>query len=194
MEGAALDSSFSWIPAPHLLLAYSIFFAYGWLLYGQRQKVNMFQHHWRVYLVSGLAVFTLYFFAAIAPPFTELSQAYLPAKALAALVIWLMIFASIGFFERFLSKPNLLVRYLSDASYWMYLIHLPVVLVLVKLVAPLPLSAFIKFTIVLSGTLFFSLLTYYLFVRSTAIGALLSGRKYPRSLPIVKEEPQPAAV
>lgn len=194
MAGSTLDSSFSWIPAPHLLLAYGVFFAYGWLLYRQRQGLKRFQHHWKMYLLSGLSVFTLYFFVAMASPFTGLADIHLPAKALAALIIWLMIYASIGLFERFLSKPNPYIRYLSDASYWMYLLHLPVVLVLVKLVAPLSLSAFIKFSIVLSGTFIFSLLTYYLFIRSTAIGALLNGRRYTRALPQLTKELLKASV
>jgi hypothetical protein len=65
----------------------------------------------------------------------------------------------------------------------MYLIHLPVVVMLVGVLAGLALPGAVKFTIVVTGTGVFSLLTYSLFVRATVIGALLNGRKYPRNLP-----------
>ena len=42
---------------------------------------------------------------------------------------WLSCFGLMGLFRWLLSRPSFIVRYLSDASYWMYLIHYPLVLV-----------------------------------------------------------------
>jgi hypothetical protein len=49
----------------------------------------------------------------------------------------------------------------------------------------------VKFSTVLSVTVCMTLLTYYAFVRSTAVGALLNGRRYPRALPRSEVSPLP---
>ncbi len=193
MTGAAPDTHVSLIPAPHLLLAYSVFFAYGWLLYGHWQQLMYFKAHWKTYLIAGLAGSALYLFVYLAKPVTHPVYADLSGKGLAALVMWLMVYASIGLFERYCSKPSPVIRYLSDASYWMYLVHLPVVIILVGLLTGITLPAVVKFTLVMTGTLLFTLLTYHLLVRSTAIGVLLNGRRYPRALPQATPEPLQAA-
>ena len=50
-----------------------------------------------------------------------------------ALAIWTSTFAVIGLALRFMSGFSPVRRYLADASYWLYLIHMPIVLALVAL-------------------------------------------------------------
>lgn len=85
-----------------------------------------------------------------------------------------------------------LVRYLADASYWMYLVHLPVIIWTAGLLAPWSAPAGVKFVGVFIVTTAVTLLTYHGAVRSTAIGRFLNGRRYPRGLP--RAQPQPAPV
>ena len=80
----------------------------------------------------------------------------------------------------FLSKFNIFNykwRYLSDGSYWMYIVHLPVVTMfsfyLFKFSVPIEL----KFAVSIMVTLIFSLFTYKYLVRSTFIGFLLNGKR-----------------
>ena len=47
-----------------------------------------------------------------------------------ALAIWTTTFAAIGLALRFLSGFSPTRRYLADASYWLYLIHLPILMAL----------------------------------------------------------------
>ncbi len=44
-----------------------------------------------------------------------------------AIAIWCWCFAVIGVAVRYLSAERFAVRYVADASYWIYLAHLPVV-------------------------------------------------------------------
>ena len=97
--------------------------------------------------------------------------------------VWLFIFSFTGLFLRYLSAPSIKMRYLSDASYWIYLVHLPLTAFFPVLLGHLPWPAFIKFTIVLSLSTAISALTYHYFVRATFIGQALSGRKYPLKKP-----------
>jgi peptidoglycan/LPS O-acetylase OafA/YrhL len=59
----------------------------------------------------------------------------------------------------------------------MYLIHLPIVVWLQIAVAELPFNWSLKLAFISTMTIAISLLTYDLFVRSTFIGWVLSGRR-----------------
>ena len=54
----------------------------------------------------------------------------LAGAACYALAIWTTTFAAIGLALRFLSGFSPVRRYLADASYWLYLIHLPILMAL----------------------------------------------------------------
>jgi hypothetical protein len=72
------------------------------------------------------------------------------------------------------------VRYLADASYWIYLVHLPIVMALQVLVFHAPLPALAKFALVLAVGFPLMPLSYHLLVRYTWVGAILSGRRRER--------------
>ena len=70
------------------------------------------------------------------------------------------------------------MRYISDASYWVYIIHLPVTHFVPGLLHGVGLNVFIKF--IMSSTLvtIICFASYHYFVRSTFIGKFLNGKKY----------------
>ena len=72
---------------------------------------------------------------------------------------------------------------MSDASYWLYLIHLPITAFVPGLLSGFQWSPFFKSGITLLVTTGVTLVTYHFLVRSTVIGVLLNGRRYPRALP-----------
>jgi peptidoglycan/LPS O-acetylase OafA/YrhL len=72
------------------------------------------------------------------------------------------------------------MRYLSDASYWVYLIHLPFAVFIPSLIVDWPLSATVKFFIVLLSTGIICFVSYHYLVRTTAIGQFLNGKKYSK--------------
>lgn len=97
-----------------------------------------------------------------------------------ALMMWSFTLGFLGAFLRWRRKPSRVWRYVADSSYWIYLVHLPLVVWLQIVVAHWPLSWVVKFPLILAVStplLFFS---YHFLVRSTFIGAQLNGRKYPR--------------
>jgi ABC-type multidrug transport system ATPase subunit len=75
------------------------------------------------------------------------------------------------------------VRYVADASYWIYLLHLPVVVVLQILVGHLPLHWTVKIPGILAASLLVLFASYHYLVRATFIGQVLNGRRYPRVAP-----------
>ena len=95
-----------------------------------------------------------------------------------------MILAFIGLFRRFFSRENKGVRFVSDASYWMYLAHLPLVMMLQALISRWNLHCSLKLTLLCLTTFAFLLLTYRYLVRYTIIWTMLNGRKSrPSSVP-----------
>lgn len=96
--------------------------------------------------------------------------------------LWSLVFLTLGFFRRTFSTPNAAVRYVADASYWIYLVHLPLVVWLQVAVAEWPIHWPYKLALVSGVTLGTALLSYDLVVRSTLLGGLLNGRRRERVL------------
>jgi peptidoglycan/LPS O-acetylase OafA/YrhL len=95
--------------------------------------------------------------------------------SLQATFTWLMTFSSIGLFRRLLTRENKILRYILDSSYWLYLIHLPLVILAQWWVRNLQYPAFLKFTAITIVISTFLLLAYEYGVRYTVIGRLLNG-------------------
>ncbi|MGO8926196.1 MAG: acyltransferase family protein [Limisphaerales bacterium] len=168
------------IPEPIILIAYVVPFGFGWLLYHNRDLLPCFERH--IWLYVGLTVPAWLIWVA-----SGKTHPFLRAAGNATLC-WLWTFAWIGLFLKFLNQPRPLVRYLSDASYWLYIMHMPVVVGLQFALLPVPLPALAKIPIVLALAVAILIASYDLMVRPTWIGILLNGRRYPRHLPVLLAE------
>ncbi|MFN0063700.1 MAG: hypothetical protein ACKVPX_14435 [Myxococcaceae bacterium] len=116
---------------------------------------------------------TLPTFLDVAPRFVA---AHLVDAVGYALTMWSLVFLTIGVFRKFCSRPNAFVRYVAESSYWLHLIHLPVVVWLQVAVAELLLHWSLKLAFISTVTIGLSLLTYDFFVRLTLIGWVLNER------------------
>ena len=96
--------------------------------------------------------------------------------------MWSLVCLTIGLFQRLFNQPNKLVRYIADASYWLYLIHLPIVIWLQIAFAELPIHWSLKLPAISLLTVGISLVLYELLVRPTLIGQILNGRRKERAL------------
>ena len=90
---------------------------------------------------------------------------------------WLMIFGFIGLFRRFFAVENKKVRYISDASYWIYLAHLPLIVILQFWVSDWPYPSFLKFLFICALTMGSLLLIYEYAIRYTWVGTMLNGKR-----------------
>ena len=77
------------------------------------------------------------------------------------------------------------MSWLADASYWMYLVHVPLVMAAQLLVRQWPLPAELKFVVILATVTTLLLASYRWCVRYTPIGSLLNG---PRAFPTVSDD------
>lgn len=189
MTKPALDTALGLRPPLRVLVAYAVFYVFGFLLFRRRDLIQRFGAGWRLPLAGGGAASVGYLVTTVAKPIADPWLYHVTACVLAGLSIWLLIFGIVGAFVTYLDRPHPVVRYLADASYWMYLIHLPLTLWLAAALASSPLPAAAKFLIVVSTTTVVTVVSYHYLVRATAIGALLNGRRYARALP----EPEPGS-
>jgi glucans biosynthesis protein C len=170
-------------------------FGYGWLLHRQLDLLRILERRWLWNLLPSLGLIPIGFVLAgvmlsvkgapalpIRPDTLRLIAAVLYAAA-----IWTATFAVIGLALRFMSGFSPARRYLADASYWLYLIHMPIVMALQVAVSQFDWPWPIKFATILAVALSVMLASYHLLVRFTIIGAVLNGRRAPR-------EAAPAAV
>ena len=92
-----------------------------------------------------------------------------------AIISWTALVLMLG--QRYLNQQSVQSRFISDASYWVYLVHVPVLIYIQMPLINLECSAILKFIISVAVTFTLSLLSYYLLVRSTWLGVFLNGKK-----------------
>ena len=95
------------------------------------------------------------------------------------LVLWLLLFGTLGFFQARCNGNSAAWRYLADSSYWVYLAHLPLVAGLQVWMARWVWPAPVKFALLLVIAFIVLYAGYHYLVRSTFIGRTLNGRAYP---------------
>ncbi|MEK7406732.1 MAG: acyltransferase family protein [Acidobacteriota bacterium] len=171
------------------LLAYGVFYFFGWALYAHRDLLaELRQGAWTAMAAGVAASGANAWFAAgqlAILPATN-TPLILGTAATGALACWFLIFGFIGLFLRYLSRPSVVFRYLSDSAYWLYLIHPPLLVVLQMAVGAMPWSAHLKAAFVLLAATPLLLLSYHFLVRPTWLGALLNGRRHnPGTVPSV---------
>ena len=173
------DTSTGILPMPHLLSYYGIFFGFGALYYDANDDEGRLGRRWWFLLPLALIV---------ALPVGLVPLVPRPVTAAAQVVYaWAMSLGTLGLFRRLLKRERPWVRYVSDSSYWLYLTHVPLVIVAQVVVAPWPLPSFIKFVLVCSVVTAILLLLYQAFVRYTWIGVILNGpRTRPRSTTLTR--------
>ncbi|NHK29469.1 acyltransferase family protein [Parvularcula flava] len=173
----------SLIPNLQAATAYGLAFVFGWLMNRRIDLFAIWRGRWLVNLVLAVALtFGCLVLSRDLPDATPapqgmLSLAYAGGYGLA---MWFWIFGLTGAALAFLDRHSPVIRYLADSSYWVYLMHLPLVMALQVVVSDMALPALAKFAIVLGVAMAILLGTYHVLVRYSFIGSLLNGRKKQR--------------
>lgn len=165
------DIAFGILPPPHLLGYYGCFFFFGAAVFAAEGTGTSLGRRWPVLLPLGLLAC---FPAGIALLGDRTASILLqPAYA------WAMALGLIGLFHRYAPVPGATIAWLADASYWMYLAHLPLVIALQTGARDWPITAPVKFALVFATTTAILLVSYHRWIRPTFVGRMLGG-----SLPI----------
>ncbi|MBK8725074.1 MAG: acyltransferase family protein [Holophagaceae bacterium] len=169
-------------PPPAALVAYGTAFAAGWFLNRQPELLASLARRWAFHAVLAAALLALAWRMVGAPlPFGAPVPAAvrLPYAVVYALAAWTSTFAVLGAGLKFAAAESPVRRYLADASYWIYLVHLPLVFGLQTLVMHLDLPWTLKFPLLLGVAFALLLGSYHVLVRRTFLAAWLGGRGTP---------------
>lgn len=170
------------IPNAPAAIEFGLAFGFGWLLQRQMGLLGKLRERWALNLVAAVALTIACLVMLGTSPVVTPDKQVLPRllhAATYALAIWTWTFAVIGMALKFLSNHSPARRYIADSSYWIYLIHLPLVIFLQAAVSRLDWAWELKFAVVLGVGFAIMFLTYELLVRHTFIGAMLNGRRVP---------------
>ncbi|WP_152087857.1 acyltransferase family protein [Pseudoalteromonas sp. A25] len=170
---------------------YGVFFFFGASLYQNLTLLEKLKPYAKYLFLIGIVSYSIYLQRLPEPfsieqviLFAQLGEANISgANHLLTVVIqsisivsWSLLAVVLAY--QFMSHTNAILRYVSDASYWVYLIHFPVLVVVQIPLIDLSLSIFVKYILSVLGTLFVCFASYHLIVRRSFIGVFLNGKRY----------------
>jgi len=180
------DTSTGLLPMPHVLFYYAVFFGFGAVYFDADDVAGRVGRWWGpMFLLSVCVLLPIGLeFATGALGFRE---RIVPATWFRAVFVcmqvlyaWLMTFACIGFFRTFVRGERFSVRYMSDASYWLYVAHVPLVVCVQLWIAQWRLPVMVKFVFACATVVAVLLVIYQTLVRYTWLGTLLNGPRTRR--------------
>lgn len=196
----------SLVPTPTLFVYFGFFFGFGWLLSGQPNLIEDLKRGAWLRLGAGVAIavpaFLLFYNNTDFTGNTGTPGALADIGALriyglyaVGIVCWLTLFGIWGVLARYVRKESRMLRYLADASFWIYLVHIPFLVALQSTLSTTELAIPVRWGLAVSGTLALALGSYAL-IRETRRRARIvrtrhAARQSTRLLPL-PEGDQPA--
>jgi hypothetical protein len=175
----------SLVPDIEVSLLYGGFFLFGWLLNRDPSLMNRFAEvTWQKLLLCVFSMVVSVVLSSFEMNYGHNYYLFIKAGFMFsyAVMMWSLVSITIGLCKRLFVRPSSIVRYVSDASFWIYIIHLPIVLWLQISFAELPIHWTVKLVSISFITVFVSVVLYDAIIRSTFIGAALNGKRKPRRI------------
>ena len=169
------------LPSLWALAFFGLYFALGYQVFHRPAMINRIGALAPALLVSALVAYAVLF--VMTGGFTAKTASSLQRPLLilleAAAGLWMTLWCLFAG-KRWLDKKQVTMRWLADASYWVYLVHLPLLFAIQYRLLDLSLHWAAKFAIAVLATFAASLASYQLLVRHTIVGTLLNGHQ-PRA-------------
>jgi glucan biosynthesis protein C len=100
---------------------------------------------------------------------------------------WLVISGLWGLSARLFANPGKRMKQFSDSSYWMYIVHLPILVFIESELARTSLPVILRWALAISITALSCVVSYHLLVKDRFLGRLLGERPVPRNVSKSKE-------
>lgn len=170
------------MPVAGASIAYGGAFAVGWFLHAEDGALERMARGWPLALALAVLCTALLLVGGSGTP-----GSLALTIVLVPLAGWAWVRGLLGLAGRAMDREVFAIRYLADASYWIYLLHLPIVVALGLAMAELPLPPLVKVAANLLVTTAILVLAYDAIVRGTWIGRWLNGHRRPRAiLPLLR--------
>ena len=190
MDEPGIDTPMDWAPVWHIIFLYAAYFGVGWIIYEHREIVAQLER-WAwcrmllaVILIGAVFLITIYYKGVTADwkagrPFIDLRLLFALIQLMEVTSVWVLVLALTGVCERLFRSEVAWVRYLVDASYWIYLLHLPLTFFIPAMFRHWNINGTLKMLVMMVLVTIPLIITYHLLVRGTAMGDVLNGRRYP---------------
>jgi len=183
--GLPIAAPETFIPTWWPFAFYGLFYWVGWQLFGREELLDHLQPWCWSLVLAGFVLFIPHYFLLPALDIAWIQQATefgsltpsLLESVLAAYLSSILTLSALLVGRRLLGRSNAWLKFWADSSYWVYLIHLPIILFLQTLLIPVAIPTMVKLALVIFVTWLFCLATYVVFVRYTPIGWMLNGKR-----------------
>ncbi len=166
------------VPNVSRLLHYLVFFTVGGWISKVREPRRIFSRFGPLYLALSFVVFATMWPLLIRHAVSPLvGWDRVGFCLLAALFPWLIVFGGLGVLLRSNQGKGPIMRFLAEASFWVYLVHVGIVALLQLVLLPTTWPAPVKFLIVSTVALVLSYASYGPLVRYSVIGSILNGAR-----------------
>jgi len=176
-----VTESGSFLPPLAEWMQSGLFFVAGWYVHGQQERLlALFAARCKGCAAAGLAFLVATVLLLGASRGGSLHRVPHPEFWIAFAynaTAWLWSMALIGGFVRYLPRQNAVLAYLSQSSYWVYLVHMLGTVGFGILLFHAPLGAVAKMGLNIAATSLAALASYQLLVRRTPVGRLLNGQR-----------------
>jgi glucan biosynthesis protein C len=163
------DTPLGFMPDVPIGLFMGGYFAWGWLVRGRPEELARYgRHAWRALAIAPAPLAIVIVTLDRGRHAVEPAPVY--ASAASALFAICMVVGLLGLCVRH-GRPHRLLRLASEASYWLYIVHLPVVVALQLVVAQLAVPGIVKFLAIVAATSVLCLGSYALGSRLMGAGA-----------------------
>lgn len=180
--GFGPDTSAGLLPMWHVLGYYGVFFGFGAVVYTAKGPSARLGRFWYLALPVALVLLPIgmmlgYDAERAGEWISDDAARHWCSAGVQALYAWLMTFGLMGLCEALLGKGRRWVRFVSDSSYWLYLVHLPLIILGQGLLLRVEMPALVEFGALTLVTFAVLLVSYRYLVRYTPIGTMLNGRR-----------------
>ena len=164
------------VPQFWALTYYGAFFALGYLMHGHPQFTRRCLRPTLALLAGSLLLYAGFsVLIAQRPPELAGESASWPIALIGgAISVW-MTLACLGLGRALLGRSHRVLRSLAAASYWTYVVHLPILFAIQYWMLDVNLPWTVKFSLSVALTLAACLLSYQLLVRHTPLARLFGG-------------------
>jgi len=172
-------------PHPPSLLYYGSFFVLGYLLHARPGLLHVPARRPLAWAVSAAALFAL---SLEASAHDRAAAGGEPLRHLLAVVLngfctWALIYAFLGITQKHFDRVSPWIQYVSQSSYWVFLVHMPLVLLAGWWLAPYALPGLVKFVLVCGFTAAVAFASFHYAVQRTWVSQFLHGRRFALAWP-----------
>lgn len=184
----ALLSAAAPLPAPDSFFPqlwsfgfFGLFFALGYWVFSTENFIDRFKSYAFALFIMSVVLYVIFYRfiptqITFVPPALVFWKKLIVALCEAYISVWMSV-ACLVWGKIYLNAHNRFMRFMSDSSYWIYIIHLPLIFALQYPMMDKDWSLLTKYSATMVVTLAVGVLSYVLLVRWTPIGWMLNGRR-----------------